>query len=244
MVTAPYGQGVSQEGWIDFYKETGIPVVIDGAGAFESVCENSKDRIGTIPVVLSLHATKTFSTGEGGLILCRDQSFLERVLGALNFGFLGVRESSMANTNGKMSEYHAAVGLAELDGWNQKALALSQVTKAYSLKSLAAGIADRIVTAPRISSSYVLFIAQNAKEAAAVKNALRGANIGFRHWYGPGLHLEPYFRTVKRDNSPNTELIGQTLIGLPIAPDLSPNIVEKIVSTLATALNDFKDKNT
>jgi hypothetical protein len=39
---------------------------------------------------------------------------------AANFGFHSVRDCRAPNTNGKRSEVHAALGLAELDGWEGK----------------------------------------------------------------------------------------------------------------------------
>ena len=49
-----------------------------------------------------------------------DEELAGSVIRALNFGFRGERNSSSASINGQLSEYHAAVGLAELDGWPAK----------------------------------------------------------------------------------------------------------------------------
>jgi len=76
--------------------------------------------LGSVPVVLSLHATKAFGVGEGGAVVCCDRAKLRAAHAALNFSFAGIRETSGPGFNGKMSEYHAAIGLAELDGWSVK----------------------------------------------------------------------------------------------------------------------------
>ena len=244
IVAAPYGKNIQQQGWEDFYNQTGIPVVIDAAGSFEAICKNFKRQRGVIPTVVSMHATKSFSTGEGGLILCKDQSIIERAFASINFGFHGCRESITANTNGKMSEYHAAIGLAEIDGWNQKSSELRRVADLYMTFSSKFGIADRIITAPQISSSYVIFMAENAEEGKVVQDSLHKENINFRHWYGPGLHLEPYYRTAGNhlhDNLLNTELLGKVLIGLPVAPDLSSDIIHKIILSLLSGVNIYKN---
>ena len=67
--------------------------------------------------MLSLHATKVFGVGEGGLVLCRNAELIQRCGQVMNFGFLGSREAQVAGFNGKLSEYHAAIGLAALDPW-------------------------------------------------------------------------------------------------------------------------------
>src|SRR5262249_15111336 len=115
---AVYGRAVPQEAWLRFEALTGIPVVIDGAAALESLADNPRSYVGPIPVALSFHATKVFGTGEGGAVVTTDPDLLIRSIQALNFGFMGARRSDIPGTNGKMSEYHAAIGLAELHGWD------------------------------------------------------------------------------------------------------------------------------
>src|SRR5207245_1355138 len=114
-----------------FTAATGIPVIIDGAASFAGLVERPEASLGAIPVALSFHATKAFATGEGGAVATEDVALARRVAQALNFGISGVRDSRMASTNGKMSEYHAAVGLAELDGWTEKLAAFRVVAERY-----------------------------------------------------------------------------------------------------------------
>ena len=117
---APYGRLVSQSEWFEFRAETGVAVVIDGAASFDLIAGSLERFIGEIPLALSFHATKSFACGEGGGAVTTDEALAARVVRALNLGFEGSRESQGPSINGKMSEYHAAVGLAELDGWDRK----------------------------------------------------------------------------------------------------------------------------
>ena len=107
---ATFGRPVPQAPWHAFREKTGIPVVIDGGASFAGVANKADAFLGNIPVGLSLHATKCFATGEGGAVVSCDTDLVVRASQALNFGFLGSRDSRTASTNGKMSEYHAAVG--------------------------------------------------------------------------------------------------------------------------------------
>ena len=52
-----------------------------------------------------------------------------------------------------MSEYHAAVGLAELDGWAEKRSTLQAVGGCYRRQLAGAGLLDRLIATPDISSS-------------------------------------------------------------------------------------------
>src|SRR5262249_30143552 len=128
---APFGRAVGQSPWHDFRKRTGIPVVIDAAASFDCVFDSPACFLQEIPVVMSFHATKTFGTGEGGCIVSSDAPLVDRVAQALNLGLNMTRDSASASLNGKMSEYHAAVGLAELDGWAAKRSSLQEVVRRY-----------------------------------------------------------------------------------------------------------------
>src|SRR5262249_5312015 len=114
---APFGRPVPQSRWREFRQLTDIPVVIDGSASFHTVLREPSLYTVDVPLTISFHATKSFGTGEGGAIVTTNADLAARGTQALNFGFHGSRESRMASTNGKMSEYNAAVGLAELDEW-------------------------------------------------------------------------------------------------------------------------------
>ena len=128
---APFGRPVPQEAWLTFRERTGIPIVIDGAASFDRLEEAPQRHVGAIPIVLSFHATKSFGTGEGGGVVSTNVDVVPLVVQALNFGFYSARDSQSASTNGKLSEYHAAVGLAELDGWAEKRAAMLTVIDCY-----------------------------------------------------------------------------------------------------------------
>ena len=232
----------SQQRWAAFAQRTGIPVVIDAAAGFEAVLGDPGVTLGPIPVALSFHASKSFSTGEGGAVLCSDDDRADAIARALNFGFFAERVSLGPSINGKMSEYHAAVGLAELDGWEAKRRSFGDVAATYAREAERHGIADRIVTAPAVASCYALFVAVDDAEATAVRLALDRAHIEHRRWYGGGLHREPAFATGLRDDDlENTERIAAAIIGMPTAPDLTESSVARIVRNAARAVSQ---KNT
>ncbi|MBV8373773.1 MAG: DegT/DnrJ/EryC1/StrS family aminotransferase, partial [Candidatus Eremiobacteraeota bacterium] len=90
---APFGRPVPQAPWTAFRDATGVPVVIDGAACFDLLAGRAEEFVGTIPLALSFHATKSFATGEGGGVYTSDTKRAARVVQALNFGFHERRES-------------------------------------------------------------------------------------------------------------------------------------------------------
>jgi dTDP-4-amino-4,6-dideoxygalactose transaminase len=231
VVTAPYGRRFSQAAWERFRERTGVPVVIDAAASVEALADDSTDLVGNVPLVLSMHATKVFGVGEGGAVLCNDPVLVRAAAAALNFGFDDVRETTGPGFNGKMSEYHAAVGLAELDGWAAKRIALRRVADCYRDAALARGL--RLHTDPEVSACYILLETATLPEAEAARGSLREAAIDHRLWYGPGLHRERYFSTHTRDPLPVVEDLAPRLIGLPVAHDLADASIERVIAAVA-----------
>jgi dTDP-4-amino-4,6-dideoxygalactose transaminase len=231
----PYGRAVPHEAWRRFRTATGVPVAIDAAAGLEAMAADPAGTLGPLPAVLSFQATKAFATGEGGAVVCADRDMLERAAQALNFGMTGARRADTAGINGKMSEYHAAVGLAELDGWAEKRAAFARVVSAYRKEAERRGIRSQVITAPNIASCYVLYAAADADEAMRVTAALDEAGVEHRLWYGLGVHRESYYAAMSRDELTLVAWLAPRLIGLPSAPDLSPSAIARIVSALASA---------
>ncbi len=230
---AAFGKPVFLEACQSFQQRTGIPVVVDGGASFEAVSDAPNRYLGAIPVALSFHATKSFSTGEGGCIITTDNRFATNATRALNFGFHGTRNSTAPSTNGKMSEYHAAVGLAELDNWPQKCRMFADVAKRYRRQFEAAQLSDQFIGAPTVAGCYALFRAANARESDSLQEGLSASDIEHRLWYGHGLGQQRYFQEAPRDQLVTTESIARLLIGLPMATDLSDDDVGRIVHALA-----------
>lgn len=231
-----YGKPVSQSAWMDFRDRSGIAVVIDAAASFEAVADAPAECLGPIPVVLSLHATKSIGTGEGGCVATRDISLATRIGQSLNYGFHFTRESQVASTNGKMSEYHAAVGLAELDHWDEKKAAFARVLAKYRQWADQLGIGHRLLTAPGICSSYVLVRCVDARQALRVQDRLRSQSIEYRLWYGLGLQKQPYYANSVADPLPVTNQLAPCLLGLPMAPDLAESAIARVIHGLADGL--------
>jgi dTDP-4-amino-4,6-dideoxygalactose transaminase len=236
---APLGRPVPLDPWARFRAITGIPVVIDGAASFAALTERPQEFVGAIPVAISFHATKAFATGEGGAVATSDLNLRSRIWQALNFGIGGTRDTRTAGFNGKMSEYHAAVGLAELDGWRAKLAAFCSVAAHYRCALAAIGLADRFFGAPDIGPNYALFQCPATALVDRVEDCLRRAAIDFRRWYGEGMHRQSYYRGVPRDALPVTESLAVSLLGLPVAPDLDREAIGRVVGALAEGLNSI-----
>ena len=234
---APFGRAVPLAGWQAFRDRTGVPVVVDGAASFDLIEDDPSTHLGDIPVALSFHATKSFATGEGGAVLTRSEDVARRALTALNFGFYGSRESVAASINGKLDEYSAAVGLAELDAWAGKRAAMATVARAYRDAFDERGIGSRLHVAPRVSGTYVLYQGADDQEVARIEAELARARVDFRRWYGDGLHRQPYLAASPCATTLHeTARLSRCLLGLPFAVDLGADAIARVADAVSLAV--------
>ena len=101
------GMPVNAKAWSEFSREAQIPVVVDAASALG----NQLIEPGLI-YAFSLHATKAFGIGEGGVVVDA-RSKAGSLVPRTNFGF-DEGNVIVQGGNYKVSEYHCAVGLAQL----------------------------------------------------------------------------------------------------------------------------------
>lgn len=230
MAVSPFGSPVNGAEWEAFQERTGLPVVIDAAAGFDAV------RACRVPIVVSLHATKVFGVGEGGLVLCNDRALMDLVRRLSNFGFLGAREAAVLAINAKMSEYHAAIGLAGLDVWPTTRERFMAIARQY--RHSLADVADVVLPVgfgeTWISATMNVRLLRSTAAAAAI--ALQAEGVETRRWWGDGLHRQPAFAGFGHTALPVSESLATTTLGLPCHLDLTANSIDRVTSVLRTHL--------
>lgn len=235
VAVAPYGVLPDRAGLEALSAATGVPVVIDAAAAFEAVLDTPGAISATVPMSLSFHATKTFSTGEGGAVLWDDPAGQDKVQQVSNFGFFLSRECKVAGTNAKLSEYHAAVGLAMLDAFPARRRDYARVAALYARAAQVCDPGGVLWLPPRVSSAYALFEARDMAHFEQAEAVLLAGMVETRRWYEFGQHIQPHFAAASADPLPVTDSLSRRLIGLPMAHDLTPQDVALVVQLLRQA---------
>lgn len=248
MPVAVYGVPVDVAGWDQFIDDTGIPVIIDAASALEVQAIPKKAL-----VAHSLHATKPFSVGEGGVLVCRRADLIDEARCISNFG-TRQRISLQDGSNAKMSEYHGAVALAQLDRWNEvkkrRQVVFSKVRVAIEKAKLGFGFQDGVDRT--IASTLMLQVAD--AHAASLVNEMNAQGIAAHRMYLPALYHHPYFADLTVANGDgkilvgsasaqekaalmkNSEIMQQSLFGVPFHAFLADKDIATIVKALTEAL--------
>jgi dTDP-4-amino-4,6-dideoxygalactose transaminase len=227
---AAFGRVPDLEAWAAFRRDTGVPVVLDAAAAFDSLCDAA------IPAAVSLHATKVLGVGEGGFLASDDPALIDKVRQLSAFGFRGSREAQVMATNAKLSEYAAAVGHASLDGWPSARLRL--LLAAQKLRSALAFVPE-VVFQPGwgldwVSSVCVVALPEGAAGQVAARLAAYGVDT--RRWWGEGCQAMPAFQDLPRQPLTVTARLAGSTLGLPFAINLEADEIGRIAEALTGAV--------
>jgi dTDP-4-amino-4,6-dideoxygalactose transaminase len=234
MVVSAFGAPVDAQAWDAFTARTGIPVIIDGAASFDTVARVPAARPGKSATMISLHATKVFGIGEGAVVLSTDEALVHRFRQVCNFGVWGSPEGQVLGYNGKLSEYHAAVGLAALDAWQPRRAALASLTAKY--RSALARIA-RVELLPGYGEDWISCYCNVAvDDAATIVDRLDYVGIDTRRWWRHGVHAQRAYKDFSRDDLPVTESLARRVFGLPFFHDISDVQFARVISAFTTAV--------
>jgi dTDP-4-amino-4,6-dideoxygalactose transaminase len=217
--------------WDRLTEETGIPVVIDGAGAL------GYQELGrTTHLAVSLHATKPLGIGEGGAILTRAAEFAERARRLSNFGFRAARVETLG-FNAKMSEYAAAVGLAQLNRWPALRTLRERIWSDY--RCALADLNGVRWQRPDLRWAPSVAVVTTPAAADRVADRLAAVDIETRRWYLPPLYGHPALGQCARageEAMPVTEHLSRHALGLPFHTSLSSTAMARVMAGLRQAL--------
>lgn len=110
-----YGNNCRYEELSEIAKVNGLELAYDSAHSFSPNMFCNMDDPASSFHMISFHATKLFHTCEGGALVFKDEKLKSDLRRIQNFGFFGEDSFDMPGINAKMSEMHAAMGLAVLD---------------------------------------------------------------------------------------------------------------------------------
>lgn len=221
--------------------EHGLKLMFDAAHAFGSTYKGqSIGRFGACEV-LSFHATKAFNTMEGGAVVTNDDELAQAMRLMRNFGFKGYDNVIHPGTNGKMIEVCAAMGLANLDGFDDIVASNRRNHAAY--KQALTGIPGVTLLdydpAERNSHHYIVIEVDERCPARRddIVAALHAENILARKYFWPGCHkMKPYRELFPHAGLmlEHTKQVAEKVVILPNGRGLNDHAVPAIRAILST----------
>lgn len=210
-----------------------LKVIYDGAHAFASKYKGkSLLDYGDIST-LSFHATKLFHTIEGGACIIKDKDISDKLELQRKFGHF-YDDYKCVGINGKQSEFHAAMGLANFPYISQIIAERKRVSDLYD-KELS-NLVQRPKQQPELEYNYAYYpvVFKSETELLKILEALNNHDIYARRYFWPSLNNLPYLQETNK--CPISEDISSRIACLPLYPDLSNEEAIKICKIIKESL--------
>lgn len=237
MVVCPFGKELNFQKWTNFHKETQIDIVVDGAANFDTFSSNQKNELLNFPgfIAISLHATKIFPIGEGGIVISPSAHSGETISSMGNFGFTNSRESEIVGTNSKMSEYCSAIGLATLDTWPMTRSIW--IEKNNEFKTIMSNLTQFQSIYTKTSQDFIcttgnIFSTKETLNIDDFQDYLYCNKISSKKWWPKPLSEMKAFKPFSRGVNKNASILSREMVGIPFYIDLSEEKMEYVCTTI------------
>jgi dTDP-4-amino-4,6-dideoxygalactose transaminase len=218
----------------------GLRVIYDAAHSF-GVTVNGKTILKEGDMsILSFHATKTYSTVEGGAIVCKDEKTKKRIDYLKNFGFAGETTVVAPGINAKMDEVRSAYGLLSLKYADQALDKRHQVYDYYvkSLKDISGISFSSEMPGVRHNYSYFPILVDAEKYGMsrdALYEKMKSANIYGRRYFYPLISEFSTYRELDSahpGNLPVSHDVSSRVICLPMHHELTDDDLARIIQVI------------
>jgi dTDP-4-amino-4,6-dideoxygalactose transaminase len=213
-------------------KKHNLKVIYDGAHAIGSKYdEKSLLTFGDITAT-SLHATKLLNTGEGGGCITQNTELDKKIKRIRFFGHSDDKTDIVEDGfNGKLTEIHAALGLANLKYYDavlndRKSKYLLYKEKLQQLPY----ISFQDISLGETNYSYFPIIFETEEQLLHVESVLKANNIVPRRYFYPSVNT--FTKVVSYQPCPISEDISKRILCLPLYLDLSENDILKIIALI------------
>jgi dTDP-4-amino-4,6-dideoxygalactose transaminase len=232
-----YGNPCDLEGLEQVASQNNLKLIYDAAHAFSvKVAGRSIMSFGDASIV-SFHATKLFHCIEGGAVVFKNQDDVEKATDMINFGINASSGNiNISGINGKMSEAHAAMGLAMLDDIDK---ILKRRLEHYCLYKTLLG--DKVIY-PRWcpdatqNAAYFPIIMESETQCTRVFEHLEKVGIQSRRYFSPSLNEILHHTSNGHASCPVSESLATRTLCLPLFVGLSDEDIKKVCKVLIEAL--------
>ena len=221
-----YGHPAPWDGLSGVAERHGLLLLEDAAQAHGASYDGTPVGALGDMAAFSFYATKNMTTGEGGMVVCRDEDTARRVRLLRNQGMEQRYRNEVAGLNNRMTDLAAAMGrvqLRRLAGWNEERRA---VAAAYDEQLV--GVVTPTV-APKAEPVWHQYTVR-ATDRDELSTRLDDRGIDNAVYYPVPTHRLPAY-DLELD-LPETERAAREVLSLPIRPGLTDDEVARVVAAV------------
>ena len=206
-----------------------LKVIYDAAHAFHVLRNGKSIATAGDMTMYSFHATKVFHTIEGGAVVCNNQALYERIQAMKNFG-LFENSAHYIGTNGKMSEFQAAMGLCNLEVLPDQIDWRSKLFNRYMERLQLVDSIRLPKLQPSITPNYAYFpIRVNDGLRDKLDESLTEKGILARKYFYPIVsHMPSFNHQSIKGNTKVAEKVADEVLVLPLHTNLTLEQIDLI----------------
>jgi dTDP-4-amino-4,6-dideoxygalactose transaminase len=217
-----------------------IALIFDAAHAFGSAVNGEKVGGFGDAEVFSLSVTKVLVSVEGGLVSTHDADLLRKIRSMRNYGVLSNYDAHFPGLNGKMSEFHAIVGLHNLRRLDSLLTARQERAKCFRTK-IESRTSFRGTSWPEgvvhTFKDFTVLTPENVEDGYRdrIMRFVADRGVETRAYFYPAVHEQAYFAGYATRPLLQTERLSRRVITLPFFTTITEEEMDYIVSTLQEA---------
>jgi dTDP-4-amino-4,6-dideoxygalactose transaminase len=244
---------------LDVARQHGLKVIEDAAHALPTRYRGTLvGNFGDI-TCFSFYATKTVTTGEGGMIVTNDQEYADRARMLSSHGISrdawkrysaeGSWRYEILDIGYKynMTDLAAALGLVQLAKCEAMCTRRAAIAERYTQGLASLDAFDPPVVPRDIQHAWHLYVVQVNPSALRIDRdrviqELKRRGIGASVHYIP-LHLHPLYQNhlgYKNGQFPNAEKHFERAISLPIYPDMTHEEADRVLGALYDIAREYR----
>ncbi len=230
-----FGNPADIEGLEAVAHRHGLKLIFDAAHGFGALYQGVPVGPQGHAQIYSLSPTKLLIAGEGGIVATNDDALATSIRIGREYGNWGNYDSGFAGLNGRMSEFHALLGLRSLPGLERAVRHRNRLVQLYREElGRLPGIAFQEVHAGNRCSYKDLSIRIDATAFGLSRDALAQAlmleNVDVRKYYDPPVHCHTAYRVYAppSETLPSTNRLAASSLSLPLWSHMEDDVARNI----------------
>ena len=217
-----------------------IPVIEDAAQSFGATFKGRKScSLSTLGCTSFFPSKPLGCYGDGGAIFTNDDALAQACYEIRVHGQSKRYHHTRLGIAGRMDTLQCAVVLAKLERFDWEVRRRLEIGDDYNRKLSEAGLPLQLLAVREdrdcIWSQYTVMIEQREK----VQAALTARGIPTAVHYPTSLNLQPAYRHLCcPECTPRSHQVARRVMSLPMHPDLAPEVQNRIVQSLAEAIQE------
>ena len=234
MIVHLYGLPCDMDSIMALCKEYNLLLIEDCAEAFGSRYKGQ--HVGTFgdAATFSFFGNKTITTGEGGMVVCKDKAMYERACHLKSQGVSKSREywHDVLAYNYRMTNICAAIGLGQLEYCDSILLQKTTISEFYKKSLSHLPVTFQQYDDNYVHSNWMVSILVDDQETRdELRKNLKENNIETRPLFPPA-HLMPH--SFSKTNHPVAQNLSSRGMNLPSYPGLTNCELEKVCAQISS----------